>query len=273
MKCPVCSHQNEGGKFCEQCGTKLDLSSYSEVASTVELTENVSINQSNGQSNSQPNQYLVGAKNVSKVYFSYFIEVLKKPYSSSKSVGAEHFLNAIITIVLYSIIIPLMMYFGLKSMTSSVNEFGNMFGMEASFNPPFTDVVIKPTFAYAVFVLLVAAFTFVSIKLGKVSVSFKEVISRFGSFLIPFVALLLIALIMSILKMKLFILFLFFGFITSISIVPPLVIASFKKENNAGLDVIYGTLLTYFLTLITIVIMGNILFKAIESSLSHMSIF
>ncbi|MDQ1144136.1 hypothetical protein QE429_000963 [Bacillus sp. SORGH_AS 510] len=274
MQCPACSHQNEGGKFCEQCGTKLVSNAFQETASAVDVepTSNPSYQQS--QVNTQPNQYLEGAKNISKMYFSYFLQVLKKPYASSKSVGSEHFINGIITMVLYSVVIPLMIYFGLKTLLSSVNEFGSMFGGEMDIQPPFTDVVIKPTFAYAVFILLVASFTFFAIKLGKVNVTYKEVISRFGSFLIPFVAILFVALIMSILKIKLFLLFLFIGFITSIFIVPPLVIASYKKESQEGLDVIYGTLFTFVLTFIAIGIMGDMLFESIKSAVTDIfSIF
>ncbi|MEH7307261.1 hypothetical protein V7137_19510, partial [Neobacillus drentensis] len=71
---------------------------------------------------------LESAKKISKMYFGYFVEVLKRPYASSKAVGEENFVNAIITIILYSLIIPFMLYFGLKGVASSVNDFGSMFG-------------------------------------------------------------------------------------------------------------------------------------------------
>lgn len=263
MQCPVCSHENEGGNFCEQCGAKLNPSAYQETAATVEGSNRSS------QVNTQPNQYLEGAKHTSKLFFSYFIKVLKSPYTSSQSVGEDNFINAIITIILYSLIIPLMTYFGLKSLLSAANGITGMFGVDtSSISPSFLNVVIKPTIAYAIFVLLVATFTFAAIKLGKVKVSFKNVISRFGSFLIPFVAILLVALIMALLEMKTFLVVLFFGFITSLFLVPPLVIASFKKESHSGLDVIYGTLLTYLLTIITISIMGKMMFDALLNSFS-----
>ncbi|WHY85464.1 hypothetical protein QNH39_23080 [Neobacillus novalis] len=283
MQCPVCSHQNEGGKFCEQCGTKLETAAYQEAAPTAEPTMNQApsytsqqgyqqgnpqgYQQGNPQGfqqvNSQPNQYLEGAKNISKMYFGYFMEVLKKPYASSKSVGEEHFTNAIITIVLYSLIIPLMLYFGIKSFTSSLS---GMWGNTLDISPPFTETVIYPTFAYAIFILLVATFSFAAVKLAKVNASYKEVISRFGSFLIPFLAILLIGFVLSLLKAKIFVLFLVLGFSTSLIVVPTLVIASFKKETQDGLDVIYGTILTYVLTCITIAIMSEMLFERIVTA-------
>lgn len=264
MKCPACLHENEGGNFCEECGTKLVQSTVEETASTIEQ------NNSNVNVNTPPNQYVEGAKKVSKMYFRFFIGVLKKPYSSSLEVGSEHLINGLITIILYAIIIPLMMYLGIKNIFSTANSIGDsLFGGDTpSFNPPFTDLVIIPAFAYAIFILLVATFSFLSIKLGKVPASYKAVISRFGAFLIPFVAILLVALIMSLLKIGSFIFFLSFGFITSIFLVPALVIVSFKKDYHDGLDAIYGTLLTYILTIITLVIMGNILFEALKNTFS-----
>lgn len=261
MKCMKCQYENEGGKFCENCGARLEGTSETEVAVSVEP-----VHQS--EQRIQTNQYLETTKKISKQYFSYFMQVLKKPYASSKNVGSEHLVNGIITIVLYCLFIPLMTYFGVSGVLSKVNDFGSFLGTDLNIKPPFTDIVIKPVFAYVIFTLLVATYTFAAVKLGKVSASYKEVIARFGSFLIPFVLLLAIGFVMSILKMKLFILFLILGFIGSILVVPPLVIASYKKEKQEGLDVVYGTLLTYILIFITNIIMARILFEALLNSFS-----
>lgn len=265
MICSNCSHTNEGGRFCENCGSPLTGAGSKEIAAAVENTAPGTM--STGQSN----KYIESTKNISKMYFGYFMEVIKKPYASSQGVGSEHFINGLITILLYSFIIPLMFYFALKGILADMNSFSaGFFGEEMQINPPFTDVVIKPAFAYAIFIMLVAVFTFASIKLGRINASFKEVVARFGSFLIPFVALLAIALIMSILKVKLFFLFLFLGFVGSIFMVPPLVIASYKKSNVDGVDVIYGSLITYVLTFIAIAIMGDMLFNALKDAFSDL---
>ncbi|MRX72835.1 zinc ribbon domain-containing protein [Bacillus lacus] len=253
-QCNNCNHENEEeGKFCENCGIPLGGTVIQEVAATAEGAPS--------PVNQQASQYIEEAKKISKMYFSYFLEVLKKPYSSSVNVGKEHFLNGIITIALFSVLIPLITYFGLKGVLSDLNFLGE----ELNIKPPFTDIVLKPTFAYAIFVFLVAVFTFVSIKLGRVNISFQEVTARFGSFLIPAVALLGLGLIMSILKIKLFVFFVFLGFITAAFLVPPLVIASFKKQSQEGVDVIYGSLLTYFLTFIAMLIMGDMLFEVLKN--------
>ncbi len=300
MICPNCQHQNDGGNFCEKCGTKLTANVNPEVAATAESSPqgftnpvqngadfNSNPNQYTQQNqnqyaqpnqntqqtyqNAQPNQYIETTKNVSKQYFGYFINVLKKPYATSQAVGGEHLINGIITMVLYSLFIPLMFYFGLKGILSDINSFGaSLLGEDIVKNPPFADVVLKPTFAYLIFIFLVSTFTFAAVKLGRINASFKEVIARFGSFLIPFVCILAIALIMSILKIDFFLFFLLLGFLGSIFIVPPLVIASFKKGTQEGVDAIYGTLITYVLTFIAIFIMADMLFESIKSAVTNL---
>lgn len=259
MICPNCSHENEGGKFCENCGAPLNAGNGVTVPETGTQT-----------ASTQASKYLESTKKISKMYFSYFMQVLKQPYASSRSVGEEHFVNGLITVIIYSLLIPLMIYFGLRGILSDFNSFSSgLFGEQVVINPPFTDVVLKPAFAYLIFIALVIVFTFAAIKLGHVHVSFKEVFSRFGSFLIPTVGVLLVALVMSILKIKMFLAVMFFGFIGSVFLVPPLVIASFKKESTQGVDVIYGALITYALTFIAIGIMGDMLFDALKNAFSN----
>jgi len=262
MQCANCNHTNqEGGNFCENCGSPLKNQAAQESAFSTSSTAATA---------AEPNPYIESTKKISKMYFRHFIDVLKRPYSNSKNIDGQYLVHAIITIILYSLIIPLMFYFGLKGLLNDWSNVGSdWFGEEVAFNPPFTDIVVKPTFAYAIFILLLATFTFASVKLGRANATYKDVISRFGSFLIPFVAILLIALIMSILKIDLFVLFLFIGFSGSILMVPPFVIMSFKRESDIGLDSLYGTLITYLLTFIALLIMGDMLFDAIKSAFSN----
>ncbi|MGE6256765.1 zinc ribbon domain-containing protein [Heyndrickxia sporothermodurans] len=259
MKCFNCQHENNRGRFCENCGTKLISGQEEEIAATFEMDNRTS----------QTNTYSVTAKKMSKQYFSYFTQVLKQPYARSSTVGSDHFLNGIITIILYSLFIPFMFYFVFKGVLSDVNRFGiDFFGSSVNIKPPFTDLVIKPFFAYLIFIILVITFTFVAIKLGRMNVSYKEVMARFGAFLIPFVSLLAIGLIISMLKIKFFLFFFLLGFVGSIFLIPPLVIASYRKDTKLGLDVIYGSLFIYVLSFISISIMEDILFAALKSAFS-----
>jgi hypothetical protein len=248
MVCPTCNHFTEGGNFCEKCGTKLSAASEHETAVTLESATD--LKSKTASASSQPNVYLENAKKISKMYWSYFTTILRKTFSNAQHVGKEQFINGLITVGFYSLFIPLMIFFGFSEYTEYIDS-------------AFLNVVIKPAFAYAIFILLVAAFSFVAIKLGKVPVSYQDVIARFGAFLIPFVGLFALAFVMSILQIKLFALFLFIGFIGSIFTVPAFVIGSFKKDIHVGLDAVYGTILTYIATFITLIIMGKVLFEMI----------
>ena len=220
------------------------------------------------QQQQQPNRYIESTKEISKMYFSYFLQVLKQPYASTKNVGAEHSVNGIITMVLYAFLIPFTLYFFIKNASSGIDSFlGN-----CTISVPFGEVVLKPTLAFAIFIFLIFIFTFVSIKLGRSEATFQEALARFGSLLIPIVAILLVSLIMSILNIKLFIVVLLLGILGSIFLVPALVIVSYKKNSSDGVDVFYGSFITYILTFIALAIMGDMvassLMTAIEDAFS-----
>ncbi len=255
MKCPNCGHENEGGRFCENCGKQLVDTAESQV-------QQQAIPQANHENtdSSQTEDYLKKTKDQSKQYINYFIDVLKKPYVSlHSSIESQHFIHAIITLVLYCLLIPLMMYFGVKGLINNINLLE-----EVDITLPFMDMVFKPFLAYAILMVLVVAFTFVSIKLGRVNVTFKEVLTRYGILLIPFVLILAIGLILSILNVSMFVIFLAIGLIGSMYVAVPVLIAFYKKNNpGEGLDVVYGTLLTYILTSIAMLIMGEILFDSL----------
>lgn len=250
MKCLNCNHLNDGGKFCEKCGAKLVVIDEAAAATETPVYNTQTVS-------TQPNVHIENAKNVSKMYAGFFMNVIKKPFSQSQHVDHTHFVNGLITVALYAIFIPLMLYLGFKEYTTYIDS-------------PFLNVVVKPAFAYAIFILLVSVYSFAAIKLGKVNTSLQDVIARFGTFLVPFVGLFIVATIMALLQIKLFALLLFIGFIGSVFTVPPLVIASFKKEVTAGLDVVYGTILTYLATFITIGFMAKLLFEVVGSMLEDL---
>ncbi|WP_409271434.1 hypothetical protein V1499_18320 [Neobacillus sp. SCS-31] len=268
MNCPNCNHHNSGGKFCEKCGTNLTTGAQNESAATAEFTAGPT-QTANGST--ATNQYLETTKAISRQYIKFVLEVLKKPFSTSTQVGGEQFINAIITVCLFSLFVPLMSYFVLKGIISDMGNFGGgLFGNAVrEITPPFGSVVIKPFFGFIVFVLLISSFTFAAVKLGKVNASFKEVASRFGTLLVPFTALMLVAVLFSMLKISFAFVLLIISLIGLIFLVPALVISSYKSPFNNGLDIAYGSLLTYVLTFITLMIMGEFLFDSIASNLDR----
>lgn len=246
MNCPSCNHLNDGGKFCVNCGTEMGT----------QLVAN------------EPNKYIETSKQISKQYASFFIRVLKKPNEVGKGITQEYFVNGITTAVIYSFIIPLIFYFAMKGFLSNVNEYVEFFGNMERVAPSFKDVVLLPTIAFFIFIALLMGYTFLALKLSKVSVNIQSVVARFGAFLIPIVAILFLALILVIFKMSFAILFFVIAFIGSITIVPVLVMSSFSKNQRQRLDTFYGALLVVVLSFLTIFFMENLLFESIKDAIS-----
>ncbi|WP_062350655.1 zinc ribbon domain-containing protein [Bacillus kwashiorkori] len=246
MKCMKCGHENASGKFCTKCGSPLNANE-NEVAATVETTQQTVL-QGGGQGQSQSNPQLEQAKRISKNYYTYFIDVLKQPLSQTNKVGQNQWVNSLITIALFSLLFPLTLYVSLGDLREWIES-------------PFLNGIIKPFIGFAIFIVLMSAYTFGALKLSKLDVDFKVVLSRFGTLLVPVVVLFLLAFIMSLLDASLFAALLVFGFLIAIFAVPPFVLISFKKENNSGLDIFYSTLIIYLLAFLTIGLIGEFMFS------------
>lgn len=89
MFCPQCGHQADGGKFCEKCGSPLPR----------QAGEN-----QGAQAGAE------AAKQAAKQFGSFVLAVLKRPYQECKTTGGEQLISGIITMVLFSLLTPLMFY-------------------------------------------------------------------------------------------------------------------------------------------------------------------
>ncbi|WP_246041863.1 hypothetical protein [Robertmurraya kyonggiensis] len=208
-------------------------------------------------------QYLEKGKTISKLYFSYFLSVLKSPVPTAERIGKKELTNGIITIVLFALMIPLMTFFGLKGL------------LEDSFYSPdvsFSAVVLKPFFTLVVILALIAVIIFGVIKLGKSPASLLDVISRLGAFLVVPTALLFIALIISLIGSVFFAVFLILGLVGA-SLIIPLIVYSFKREINKGLDTFYCTFLVYIGIAILFVVLGEQAFYEIENMINNFDPF
>jgi hypothetical protein len=194
-------------------------------------------------------------KQISKQYFSYFLEVLKSPVSVGQTSNAGHVVHAFITLGLFALLLPLIVYFYLRSTIGDISFMG--FETHVSFGR----VVIKSFFILALIVLAGNSVLFLVLKMGKVEVKYKEVLARFGSFMVPSVALFTVALLFSLIGahsvMGLFITGGLFAWFASVGFV----IYSFKKDNTSGLDAFYGVLITYVATLLLLYLFADDIFS------------
>lgn len=269
MNCLKCGHHNDtDARFCESCGANIQAENgtqpkpvmYKEEAAAAQAAST-----NTGQiGNSQA--YIEKTKTVSKLYFSYFLSALKSPVQAAANTGKENLINGIITIVLFALLIPLMSYFALKSAFSSYG--GGWFTPDISFGA----VVIKPLFVLLIMLALVVLIIFGAVKLGKSSAGFLDVLARFGTFLVVPTSFFVLALLISLIGSVYFAFFLLLG-LTGFSVVIPLIIYSYKKQSNGGLDAFYSILLSYIAIAIVFMIIGDAALENIEEMFDYMNPF
>lgn len=269
MQCSNCGHLNKSGKFCVKCGSKLGEEGVKEqVAATADHSATHTYSQPASQP-AQPNQHVENAKHISKMYIGYFMQGLKAPLATAQGVREEQFINALITFILYAISIPLMMYFGWKTML--VKIFGGLSsaitGEDAGDSlisglldsdllgeagkVSFVDVVLKQSIFMFIGLAVIVAVAYGAMKLAKLDISFKAFFARFGTFLIVPTGLFIVGIVLSLLHIDIFLYFLLVGLL-GILFVIPLTITSFKSNVAEGLDKVYGILLTYVVTIIVL---------------------
>ncbi|MBX9987811.1 MULTISPECIES: zinc ribbon domain-containing protein [Priestia] len=291
MNCSNCGHFNDGGKFCVKCGHKLqEEAAVSQAAAASEYQPQ----SQPAYAPQQPNQRVQQAKKVSKSFFGYFVEGIKNPTATAQAAGEGQFINALITVILYALSIPIMLYVGWKLLLiqfvrsmfklpvisaemdpSDIEEFnmGVNFIKATDINSiihfNFTDFVFKQGIFIFIGLAVIIGATYVAAKFGKVDVSFKEFFSRFGTFLIIPTALLLIGLVLAFLHVEFFSYFMNFGLL-SIFLVVPFTIASFKPVGTNGLDRIYSTLIVYVVITIVSVFIANGLGEEAKAIITRM---
>src|SRR5699024_6690988 len=150
LKCSNCGHEQESGKFCGKCGQPLTQPTN---AGTEETAATAAVNtQQNHVQNAQPNpntqqpqqpqqqaqQQQVNPtvekmKATSRSYWAYFVRYIKQPSLAFQS-GATEFTSAIISCVLYVVLLALSVYFLVRQ---------NTYGMfDATFFMHFIGVVL-----------------------------------------------------------------------------------------------------------------------------------
>lgn len=164
--------------------------------------------------------------------------------------------------VIFALSVPLMFYFGLKGFFDAMGDYSGVFGRSYAM-PTFFDIVVKPAVTFAIYIFLLFVFTYAGVRIRGVQAAFKEVLGRFGAVLIPFVALLLAALLLSFMQTGLFIYVLFFALCGIAFLIPPAVISSYHEKAEGAVDTIYATLIVYLLTFMSVRIMGDLFLEYI----------
>ncbi|NMO97904.1 zinc ribbon domain-containing protein [Paenibacillus lemnae] len=294
MICSICGHENVSGKFCEKCGNRLvaepekdTTPEAEEAAASAERVESVespehtaagtadnarhdqeasagqtyysppaSVNTKTvhtsasepGTGPSQTNAYLESAKKNSKMYFQYFVNVLKNPLAAAQRTGSEQLINGIITMVIFALLIPLMTYLSLGEARDYLDRYGS----------PFVDVVLKPWLWLMLLLGLTAVYTTGAVKLAtNTKVDIKEIFARFGTLLVPFIAIVIVGFLLAFMEIGLGGNLLAIGVIGAFFTIPVLIAVDYKRVPGAKLDTLYAILLIYAALLVTVMIIGR----------------
>ncbi|WP_067729102.1 hypothetical protein [Oceanobacillus damuensis] len=183
--CVNCSHEQISGKFCESCGTAMVLDGNGGTAAVApshqETAATAAMNTATQQANNE-------VKVVLQNFGTYFIGLLKNP--SIALVSRENlFVNGLINIALYVVAIALGLYFLINSFAKSAMGFGSMLGSEMNFNVPFFAIVFRVFFITLLFLAISWVSTLAISKLGKSTVTSKELVAQFGGLLTPFIVI------------------------------------------------------------------------------------
>ncbi|WP_117168469.1 zinc ribbon domain-containing protein [Paraliobacillus sediminis] len=245
MNCPNCQTSLESdAKFCTSCGVKID-----HIQTENSNTEPV---QSTGTTAKQTPDYVQQGKEISKQYWNFIPSALANPFAASKHAGPANKINAMITLILFSLLIPLFSYISLSSY----------------FRPPFVEMVVQPFFIFVIFFALLLAVKYGVAKLMKADVSFINVMTRFGIVMVLPTTTALVAVLFAILGIDDFSIILLIVSMGLASIASLATIFSIKEKApvTGGLDVFYGVVLTYVAMTIILLIIGDSILYQLENS-------
>ncbi|WP_163580848.1 zinc ribbon domain-containing protein [Gracilibacillus saliphilus] len=177
ITCSNCGTEQTEGNFCESCGTKLTASNQQAIP---EATGKAATYTENTQTN--PNPTLEKVKKESGLYWNYFLARLKNPGLSFRDDDST--LNStIITAILLPLAVAVFLYAIINNVWKQDIDF-----FSSGRSLPFFPIVIR-----VFFVALVVFFTgllanFITFKIAKNTLSFKQQFVRYTGLLVPYTA-------------------------------------------------------------------------------------
>lgn len=256
MSCTHCHASLDVGlQFCPHCGTKQSNSTAAQ-----EETAAAHAAESSNHATTTNDTVAKVQENVSKTSKEFWVfvkEHVRRPVASSEQSGADQWINGIITIVLTALMLPLSMFLLYQIHDEYISGFFRMgYGLFREPNP-FMMLLIRPFFIILTLLAVIYGALFVSTRLMKSACNYKDVLGRFGAYMVIPLALFVIMFGFSLIGLyKIALLFLVFGFLgvnTSISYT----IYSLRHNHSAqGIDPFYAVLLTYLIVGIVYLIIG-----------------
>lgn len=261
MKCGHCGNINDSdAKFCVSCGANLENAAALDQGSNNQAGFQQPVNNVGGsgtlgsegngghagQQNAQ-NDYVEKGKQIGSQFLNFSKKALKNPMKYSYEVTLNNKISGFISIILLSFIFPLFSYTLMKKI---VGDFGFV-------DIPFSSTVLKPFVFLLIFLAVLVGIQLVVSKLMNVQLSYFDIATRFGVFLILPSVIILVAILALLLSMNVFGGILFGLALTSFSIAISATLYSVKTNVQGGLDLIYGILLTNIGMAIILLMVGD----------------
>lgn len=252
MKCTNCNHEQAAGKFCGKCGSVLEAhsagagqSSISESATEKAAPSMYTATPSSAgappyQQPAEPNQHVVKVKETSKQYWSYFLQYVKNP-SSILAHSSANFTNSLITIAIFALIFSLAVHKNLSLVIAPFEDFGSVFSDSSSMMPSFFSVLIGSILTIGIIFLLSIACLYAVNKFMGPNIPFRNIVTNFGTLLIPSMVLLLVAYLLLLIESLVIGNSLFVLAVTySIFVMPLFLITSLLAAKQQIVDAYYG---------------------------------
>lgn len=272
LVCPKCNHQQDSGKFCGVCGTAVQAAD-SEQLPNDNVEEEVrsgspeqdiqsegaaSTSQTAATAEPQVQETSEVIKNGLSQYWSYFLTMVKNP-SRAFDANENQFVNGLVTLGLYAVIFSLSLYFLANSL---MRAFNNWFDTSV----PFFDVNARLVFVAIIFFVITFGSAFIMIKIAKNQQSFKTIIAQYGSIVVPFTALNVIAMIGGLIgSIQLTMSSIFLSASLTFVFIPVLFVYEKVSSSNRSNQKIYLSLATILLiTLISYILHDALIVNLIE---------
>src|SRR5699024_5955897 len=199
----------------------------------------------------QSSPFVEKTKEIAKNYWTFLTKVFQSPYRTSQEVtdDSPDLINGLITVILFSLFMPLFVYFYTRSVSG---------GWVA---PTFLDTVVIPFFIFLIVIALVVAIIFAVVRLMKINIDYLAVFTRFAALIVLPTAIVLLAIVLSLINANAlsFILGGFALFITFLASFASIFSIKETHYQEGGLDLIYVVLINYLAILVIFLLLGDAL--------------
>jgi hypothetical protein len=247
LVCHHCGNEGTEGKFCSKCGHALvqrnSMEQQEEVAAGHELF---------AQAGSGPNIQENRGISLALKYRDYLLSSIQKPMYTIK-MSNEQRDNGLISIILFSIITPLLLYFYIKNaFLTTVNHAVSLFMDEANFKLPFSDIFFPTMILTFVVIAVLVLVIFGLMKWGNAAHTLKSTIAQFGVAINGGLLISLLALIFILIKATTIGLFLAIVAMGFVFLAGPIMIIMQQKDSQK--DVMMISWIMFFLSSLILVL-------------------